>query len=84
MSCGIETQRKDVSNQLLYIMFHDEAQHLAAFNGKKCWGVLPGHCRIPVIMYLHLFTVKLKQTYVIAVCAVTPGHNRMNSWTVHP
>lgn len=57
---------------------------MAVFKGKN-GRRLPSHCRIPaIIMYLYHFTVKLKQTYVTAVCAVTPGHNRRNSWTVHP
>lgn len=35
MSYSIEAQRKDVSYHLYYIMFHDQAQSLAAFNGEK-------------------------------------------------
>jgi len=35
MSCGTEAQKKDVSNQLLSMMFHDQALSLATFNWKN-------------------------------------------------
>lgn len=47
MSCDIEAQRKDLSNQLLYTMFHDQAQSLAAFNGKN-----GGECCLATAGYL--------------------------------
>lgn len=47
MSCCTEAQGKNVGNQLLYTLFHDCAQCLAAFNGKN-----GGECCLAAAGYL--------------------------------